>query len=90
MVHEQKVEIERLLVEAQQASKLKSEFLANMSHEIRTPMNGVLGMTDVVLGTQLDSEQREYLEAARYSADSLLTIINDILTSRRLKQAGWI
>jgi signal transduction histidine kinase/CheY-like chemotaxis protein len=85
VVHEQKVEIERLLAEAQQASKLKSEFLANMSHEIRTPMNGVLGMTDVVLATQLDTEQREYLEAARYSADSLLTILNDILDFSKIE-----
>ena len=64
---------------AEAASNAKSEFLANMSHEIRTPMNGVLGMLELALGTTLSPTQREYLEVAQTSAESLLDVINDIL-----------
>ena len=84
-VVEQHSEIERLLKEAQQASRLKSEFLANVSHEIRTPMNGIIGMTQMVLASPLNGEQREYLETAQLSAKSLLTILNDVLDFSKIE-----
>jgi signal transduction histidine kinase/CheY-like chemotaxis protein len=78
-------QLEHAVAQAEEASRMKSDFLANMSHEIRTPLNGVVGMVTLLSGTRLSDEQREYVDMARTSSDTLIGVVTDILDVSKIE-----
>ncbi len=88
LLKERAVSLEKAKDEVVAANEAQSQFLANISHEIRTPLNGILGVTDLVLETPLDPQQREYLQIARTSGQSLLRVINEVLDFSRIEEGN--